>query len=164
MITLSALCADRLHKFRKVEFTPLCTTMREVCPLKQLLFLLSGFKPLGITPMWFWYDCTCKKAKPNKLGQLLNSVSLKPLGILFKQGVQNLTQMETSFSSNTGWSQPPTQTSDLPCRSCSTPGHSSSTTQICTEGEDISCACSHLQNSNRMALVLGKHLEMLIYN
>lgn len=54
------------------------------------------------------------------------------------------------------------QTSDLPCRFCSTPDHSSSTTQICTEGEDISCACSHLQNSNRMTLILGKHLEILI--
>lgn len=116
----------------------------QVCPLEQLLFLLSGFKPLGITSMWFWYDCICQKAKTNRLGQLLNSMFLKPLGVLFKPGVQNLTLMKTSFSSNTGWPQPTIQTSDLPCRFCSTPGHSSSTIQICIEGEDISCACSHL--------------------
>lgn len=37
------------------------------------------------------------KQKANKLGQLLNSVSLKQLGFLFKQVVQNLSLIKTSF-------------------------------------------------------------------
>lgn len=36
---------------------------KQVCPLKQLFFLLSAFKNLGITSVWFWYDCVCSKAK-----------------------------------------------------------------------------------------------------
>lgn len=42
------------------------------------------------------------KQKTNKLGQLLNSVSLKPLGILFKQGVQTFGPDENKLQQQHG--------------------------------------------------------------
>lgn len=109
-------------------------------------FYLVDLKPLALLQCDFLYDFIGKQAKTYKLGQFLNSLFLKPLGGLLKQGVQKLTLMKASSSSNAGWTQCPcavSQTSDRPCRFCSTPGHSSSTTQTCTEVEDTSCACSH---------------------